>query len=744
MADFVKFLKGTQAGYDALTTFIPGAFYLTEDTGKLFYGKTASAAIPLTQYIKGVTPEEFTALTSAQVAVGDYYYIPANNILAVCSNRSGANNKPEWTQINVDTNSRYDVSVSGNTISAAINLQEKNKEGSTVGTPQTVGFSGDTSWITVGKDGNNIKVSHKIKGSAAEATQIDSAQIGAAGQAFNISRGVAYDEAGHITSVATGTVTLPDAIADTDTKSALSTSGLNIQLTESNIDGTTIRTDNIIISANNGLTAEGIAATTGNKGSIVIKHNSKPTTGTALTPGGATGSINANRQFSALTGLVLDDYGHVASATLSTFTLPVDNDTKISGTDLVASAGVIQLHQTNNGNTLADIILPALYYDIRLDNETESSHRYITSDLGHLVTSGFIGQKLNDLKKELNGVTYRGIISAAPTSNVANGDMWMVGDNPDSSLPEGARPGDLIIAQGTEGADGYIASPTFDLVPSGNDIDSTYAFGANTAQKQITLSRLTGGASGETAGIVTFAGDTWLSPTVAGSNRNYTVTYTHTGPGTGSAMTNITSAETSVNYGGKIKALVDVIKDEKGHITGVTTKEYVLPGAIDAAYSLKVNSAGIILNKPNSATDQIVIQDAAAVTDAVNDIKVIKTYTATTNTIEIAHKAYTTSATNGTQITKNYGDVINVVTGLTATNGHVTAYDVTPIKLPEKVITNISDSVGVSNNKATVTNALSGGNTSTDTFDVETSSLQITSGTIANKSMAIDIVWGTF
>jgi len=68
-------------------------------------------------------------------------------------------------------------------------------------------------------------------------------------------------------------------------------------------------------------------------------------------------------------------------------------------------------------------------------------------------------------------------------------------------------------------------------------------------------------------------------------------------------MTNITSAETSVDYGGKIKALVDVIKDAKGHITGVTTKEYVLPGKIDAAYSLKVNSAGIILNKPNSATD---------------------------------------------------------------------------------------------------------------------------------------------
>ena len=41
----VSFLRGTQSKLDGLSTFQPGAFYLTEDTDRLYFAQSASELV---------------------------------------------------------------------------------------------------------------------------------------------------------------------------------------------------------------------------------------------------------------------------------------------------------------------------------------------------------------------------------------------------------------------------------------------------------------------------------------------------------------------------------------------------------------------------------------------------------------------------------------------------------------------------------------------------------------------------
>ena len=118
--------------------------------------------------------------------------------------------------------------------------------------------------------------------------------------------------------------------------------------------------------------------------------------------------------------------------------------------------------------------------------------RHIKFDnLSLLDVTATIDSKLTALKQELNAMTYKGTISTfPPTGSIGNGDTFLYNSTTPVEYPAGSEQyieqGDLVIAQGTE-SNGVIANPTWDVVKSGDDVDTTYDLTINTTSKKVVL-----------------------------------------------------------------------------------------------------------------------------------------------------------------------------------------------------------------------------------------------------------------
>lgn len=115
MADMLRFLKGSQSGLDGLISrgeIKTGAFYLTNDTNRLYIGKADDTAELLNNGVQVVA--DINSLPSAPPAIdGDFYYCKAENVFAVYDKDTS-----KWVQINVDS---YVDEVT-NTVAAASNI----------------------------------------------------------------------------------------------------------------------------------------------------------------------------------------------------------------------------------------------------------------------------------------------------------------------------------------------------------------------------------------------------------------------------------------------------------------------------------------------------------------------------------------------------------------------------------------------------------------------------------------------
>lgn len=89
----LQFLRGLQANLDNLSSVQDGAFYLTEDTHRLYVGQGTE----LVELNKSVTIVETLAdLPSSNIKEGQFYYVSGINVLCVYKNG-------DWVQINPDT-----------------------------------------------------------------------------------------------------------------------------------------------------------------------------------------------------------------------------------------------------------------------------------------------------------------------------------------------------------------------------------------------------------------------------------------------------------------------------------------------------------------------------------------------------------------------------------------------------------------------------------------------------------------
>lgn len=222
---------------------------------------------------------------------------------------------------------------------------------------------------------------------------------------------------------------------------------------------------------------------------------------------------------------------------------------------------------TSKGTHKQDSIDPIIAYGNSGNQEAHFTNGTATLSV---YTKTEIDDKIEDLEKSMDAMTYRGVATTAadiPGAEGAHlGDTWKA-DGSFTIDGKQVKPGYLIIAQGTEGTDGTIAEPTYDVV-SGSVTDTTYQLEAMT--NGIRLKNSNNTYNGDLK-IVGTAND--ISATDV-ANSSYTkeiqldlVDVTRTNS-TGEAISQAAGATAAIT------AVTGVTTDAKGRVTGVETTSF--------------------------------------------------------------------------------------------------------------------------------------------------------------------------
>lgn len=546
MGDKVKFLKGTQTSLNNLSSFEKGAFYLTTDTDRLYFAQETNELRPLNQFIRTITTVSELPQNSNPAGnhydntlqAGDYYYITNGNIFCV---RNGANN--DWTQINAvtDTNDHLD--------SASFAASASN----------------NTATITesfVVHDVDDNLVSNAVADATFQVEGTNGIDVAASGSKITL-EGDTYTLGG-------------------------TTTFANFQNATAYAVGDIVKNGGELYRCKTAVSAEQ------NSNNFNTVSTSFEKINAAVSLNSAHGQDTSGAGFKAGSGITIGQTGNMITITNS------GEDTTL------AQNGFTIADTANSGNgfsfSVADTAgnAPSATFDPTItvgDASTQSIH-FVDGDAALPVyTKSEIDSKLSGL----DGITYKGTIgssgatvTALPTTNVSNGDMYMVlNDNTTYAGHTNCRKGDLFIAQGTEGADGKISGTiTWTYVPSGNDEateNTTYKGVADATNHKLQLQ--TNDDSHTTVSELDLnAADSkiTLSSTASVDGIQLVTTIGHGSVGTGSAVS--ATAETKGTDVESITAVVGVLADSTGHVSGVKTKEFEIH---DSTYTLSGSQAAL-------------------------------------------------------------------------------------------------------------------------------------------------------
>jgi len=119
--------------------------------------------------------------------------------------------------------------------------------------------------------------------------------------------------------------------------------------------------------------------------------------------------------------------------------------------------------------------------------------------------------EVDALRADFDAMEYQGVVNSIPTGSIKKGYTYKVGQAFDVTVKTDTgteeitvQPGDLLIAEGTEGTNGFLTTVQWGYVPSGNE-DTTYSVGlltpANGGGIQL-LEKKTGTTTGTNAGSI--------------------------------------------------------------------------------------------------------------------------------------------------------------------------------------------------------------------------------------------------
>ena len=441
----ILFLQGTQAKLDGMTSSTVGAFYLTNDTHRLYLGMSATAApVPVNQGVTFLANEN--ALPNMNSAsdeqkknvAGQFYFLTDKNILCVYSNN-------QWVQINSDT------------------------------TIKEVKFGAE---------------------------------------------------------------------ADTN-------GGVNVSLAITDTRNTIKTADNLILKGNSNVTIKASDATISGSAVKVITFSVPDgdtySLGTEITNGvdfgnpnanGGVGKIILNASKGADTSVNIEAGKNIKITGSGTNNKDIKIESKDFGLDSVTvtpeKAEGFSITIKNNANQQKDGFLNPI---IKVDTNTA---KYVkgTADLSNFVYSK---KQVDDKFVGLDAMRYMGTVASindlVALTGVENGNTYkftganikvssLTADQKTKINTEGLteiRRGDVFIAKGTEVSGVLVGDWTWDVIPSGDESDTTYKFqGSDTG---IILKE----AGGQDRGTLDFATNEYLSvvTSVSADKLDTTVTVNH-------------------------------------------------------------------------------------------------------------------------------------------------------------------------------------------------------------------------
>ena len=476
----VMFKRGTQSGFNNLSTYQDGCFYLTTDSHRLYIGTGSNKADLVSQsvitYPNWASIEALSNSSSSNYAPGlcsegQFYYAKAENIL--CTYSDG-----KWVQINPDHNDDHDtyvksVSVAKNTADTVngeqlvydvkITQAQKDLKGNNEGAPTEVSgkltiSAADLNQIAthtnVGMEAekSNSKVYLKNSGTGANAA----AKVELAGGG---SVSVSYDSSNKIT------------ISGVDTTYSLNTTtnttGAKVDLQKQ--DGVTKGSFAVEVDGNV-LTVE--SKTAGENGSIKLAHAKSLSSAASYTPSNATTDASGNVTLSMPT-VSVNEYGHVTAAGTQNITLPRDKDTKVSAVSADDGGKITVKIKDENTTAETSVVSGQVLYNKITVNGAEKTV-YNQGNLGAFYSSDKVDALITAAKAGMNAMTYCGTTTKNKFDQIKGpqkGDTYKAAESfiiGSGSSAVNVDTGDLIIYNGDDVAAGTAGDKTkWEVIPSG-------------------------------------------------------------------------------------------------------------------------------------------------------------------------------------------------------------------------------------------------------------------------------------
>ena len=750
----VVFKRGLHANLPAANAATDGVFYLTEDTNRLYVGQ-GTKLVELNKSIEIVN--SIDELPTIGVEVGQFYYVKGSgtttadnthngNILAVVVEK----NPVRWVQVNPDTNTdtgyNYNSSLSignngvgtvdttNNQVSYTVTLgaTHRNPNGSTsTPTESNVSATFYVKSSDLAQIMPNAAVAVGCSVVSGNSTTINTSGTGSSGAGFTVTGGDNVTLSGDTANALT--------ISAKDTTYTLGSAANSTAVT---LTPNTGSSTSVTFEAGTNMSVSGATA-----GKISYSHAAV----TRTDPAATTATASEGTTITVVDGVTTDAQGHVTAVATKTITA---KDTTYTADSIDAdSSGNLSfgIKASPSGTTSTKTASGVLYNTITV-NGTQSTV-YNQGDLG----SFYSAAKVDELIAGLNAMTYKGTVGGSnatvaqlPTANVSLGDTYMVGEA--GAGVQGSRAGDLLIAVGEEGSDGYITAATLDwtLVPAGNDPDTTYTFSV-ASDGTISATPSTNSNSHVTVAKVT--GTSPITATVSGS----TITLSHDNSGVTAGTKGDNSAITAaLGYSGTF-VVPKVTVDAKGHVTGLTEQTLTLPASDDTTYSISAvqntttNKANIRLTPSSgSATNAVVVGDGTSISAAV-----------VSNELKISHEDLLSSGTAGTAYGVSASTTPAAGTGkikvpnvTVNAQGHVTTITEQEITLPADTkfqLRPTSVSVATANDVDTATVTLNMSDTTAANSNATTATIKITSESLTvskpsgtTDTVKVEIEWGSF
>lgn len=740
----VMFKRGTQSSFNNLSTYQDGCFYLTTDSHRLYIGTSNNKADLVSQSvitypnwaaIEALSNKSSSSYAPGLCSEGQFYYAKAENILCTYSNG-------KWIQINPDHNDDHDtyvksVSVAKNTADTVngeklvydvkITQAQKDLKGNNEGAPTEV--SGK---LTISASDLNQIATHTNVGMQAEKSD---------SKVYLKNSGTGANAAAKVELAGGGSVSV-----STDSSNKITISGVDTTYSLNTTTNTTGARANL--QNKNGATEGSFAVevddialkvesnTAGENGSIKLAHAKSLSSAASYTPHDAAKDASGNVTLLMPT-VSVNEYGHVTAVGTQNVTLPRDKDTKVSAVSADNSGKITVKIKDENTTAETPVVSGQVLYNKITVNGAEKTV-YNQGNLGAFYSSDKVDTLIRAAKAEMNAMTYRGTTIKSKFDQIKGpqkGDTYKAAES--FTIGSGSSAikvdtGDLIIYNGADVAAGTSGDTTkWEVIPSGDDVDTTYNISLNG-----TTIQLNNEVSSDTAGTIAVKGTNGISVTNSdGLSIGHANTIT-AGAAKGTGLdSNRRFTIPTINY------------DKHGHITGLgpaTTIE--LPADKDTTYtfssdaankkvSLKSSSGPVTGSLQFKSSDNSFVVSMSN-TDAAQPVVDLKLATLD------RHDSASTNNVSYSPLSGGVEQVFTVPKANVDAYGRVTGFENQTITLNTDQLTyNVSTSVA--NNTLSVNSSLTNkaGTAQSKTVKVKSGSLTFDK---AEDTVSVDLVWGTF